>query len=43
MVCNWNIVKDGNRYVVVWTIKAPPEVLKQVDKIYEEVCYIQGI
>ena len=39
----YNIVRDGDQYVVVWTVKAPPEILKQIDKIYDEVCYIQGI
>ena len=43
MVSHWNVVKDGNRYVAIWTVKAQPEILKQVNKIYKEVCYIQGI
>lgn len=37
------IVKDGNSNVEVWHIYAPPSILKQLDKIYDEVCYLEKI
>lgn len=41
MVERYNIVKDGNSNVEVWVISAPPSILKQIDKIYNEVCYLE--
>ena len=41
MVKNYNVVKDGNSNVEVWTISAPPSYLKQIDTIYDEVCTLE--
>ena len=41
MVTHYNIVKDGISHVEVWTIKAPPSILRQIDTIYNEVCEIE--
>ena len=41
MVKHYNIVKDGNSNVEVWTISAPPSYLRQIDTIYDEVCKLE--
>ena len=41
MVTRYNIVRDGISNVEIWTISAPPSVLKQLDKIYDEVCQLE--
>lgn len=43
MVTHYNIVKDSSANVEVWSIKAPPSILKQIDTIYDEVCILEGI
>ena len=41
MVRHYNIVDDGMSNVEVWTLTAPPSILKQVDTIYDEVCTLE--
>ena len=41
IVTHYNIVNDGNSNVEVWTIKAPPSILRQIDTIYDEVCALE--
>ena len=42
MVIRYNIVPDGISNVEVWTISAPPSILKQIDTIYDMVCEMEG-
>ena len=39
----YNVVNDGNSYVVVWTVEAPPSILNQINTIYDEVRYLEGL
>ena len=41
MVQHYNIVDDGISNVEVWTISAPPSILKQIDTIYDMVCEME--
>lgn len=41
MVRYYNIVDDGISNVEVWTISAPPSILKQIDTIYDMVCEME--
>ena len=41
MVTHYNIVDDGISNVEVWTIYAPPSILKQIDTIYDIVCEME--
>ena len=41
MVRHYNIVDDGISNVEVWTISAPPSILKQIDTIYDMVCEME--
>ena len=41
MVTHYNIVDDGISNVEVWTISAPPSILKQIDTIYDIVCEME--
>lgn len=41
MVTHYNIVDDGISNVEVWTISAPPSILKQIDTIYDMVCEME--
>ena len=41
MVTHYNIVPDGISNVEVWTISAPPSILKQIDTIYDMVCEME--
>ncbi len=43
MVKYYNIVNDGQQNVEVWTLYAPPVILNQINTIYEEVCYLEGV
>lgn len=43
LVYDYNIVKDGSQNVEVWIIKTSPEILQQIDTIYDEVCHMTGI
>ena len=43
IVKQYNIVKDGCVNIEVWTIYAPPVILKQIEKIYDEVCYLEKV
>lgn len=37
----YNIVKDGNKNVEVWSITAPPQIIRQLNTIYDEVCFLE--
>lgn len=41
MVQHYNIVADGTSNVEVWTISAPPSILRQIDTIYDMVCEME--
>lgn len=41
IVTHYNIVNDGMGNVEVWTISAPPSILRQIDTIYDEICEIE--
>lgn len=41
MVQHYNIVADGISNVEVWTISAPPSILRQIDTIYDMVCEME--
>lgn len=41
MVTHYNIVDDGISNVEVWTISAPPSILRQIDTIYDMVCEME--
>lgn len=41
MVKHYNIIDDGISNVEVWTISAPPSILKQIDTIYDEICEME--
>ena len=41
IVTHYNIVDDGIANVEVWTISAPPSILRQIDTIYDEICDIE--
>ena len=42
LVDYYSIVPDGSQNVEVWTITAPQPILEQINKIYDEVCYLSG-